>query len=163
MSTENSEDLIDDIKVDNEIDSDLEFEGPLSDASSQEKSESSELDDDVEVLNEISVSKSSFEWDFTNRMRTKTRLYNMVNAKPGLLGDAQNVVSIIDCFSLFFSDHILEKALYYTNKYCLCNTKYMNGKLLTLDELKAFLGILIASGRCNGTRLSLKQIWDTNS
>ena len=31
-----------------------------------------------------------------------------------------------------------------------------------MEELKAFIGVLIASGRCNSSKLSVKNMWNTN-
>lgn len=173
MSSSGSEYLLsEESECDKYFDSDVEFEGALSDASSYDDTiEYPEPSSDVDIEDlgrsttiddDLSFSKSGYEWSSNSKVRTRTRLHNFITDKPGPSGDAEKVESILSTFMLFFSDIILEKILYYTNKFCLNNIRYMYTNTITMEELKAFFGILIASGRCNGSKISFKQIWDTH-
>ena len=157
-----------------DLDDVSEFEISESDDSSNEdfletissSDENGELSNDVDCtpINESSdfllLSRAGFEWSTRPRVHTKSRVHNFVTAPPGIIGDAKNVATIIEAFEIFISNNIVDDLLKYTNKYR--ETKGLMDEKITIQELKAFIGVLIASGRSNGRSLALRNVWDTN-
>ena len=123
------------------------------------------LDDvDSVPINEnhnVLISRSGFEWNITPRIRTRERSHNMI-PQPSMdfLNNAASFETIADAFGLFISNDILEEVVECTNQYRQQYKGLLEGEIL-IDELKAFMGVLLASGRANGLCISLRSVWDT--
>lgn len=154
--------------------SDLDFEVCDSDDAQVEDIIEVESDDelpneeeDTEIPNNnfegnenlIFISKSGYAWNSNPPANTRTRAHNIVSSSKGLREEARDITSVKETFDLFISSNMLEEITTHTNQFC---QRRSGSKQISKSELEAFIGILLASGRCNGRRLALKEIWTSN-
>lgn len=99
-------------------------------------------------------------------LNVRTRSHNIVSQVPGVRRCAKNAMSIIDCWSLFFPDIVIEEIVTYTNIYLAkIRVKYQREKDVldtTLDEIKALFGLLYLSGYLRSKHLNLKDLWSND-
>lgn len=71
-----------------------------------------------------------------------------------------------ESFYLFLSIENIEKMTHYTNLYAVDYTQRLGRKRpwkpVTVNEMKAFIGLLIAAGRNGQNHTSTKQLWSSN-
>jgi hypothetical protein len=143
-------------------DSDIEFEvnddiTDTEDLVEFEKSDStsdSENEDDGEKL----ISKHGYEWSTLPIPLSKRRKCNIVTEKSGLRNGSTLVGTIREMFALFISADIVREICEETNRQL---RRLSNNKIeqLSEDELYAFIGIMLASGRNHTRKLSLNELW----
>ncbi|XP_026476242.1 piggyBac transposable element-derived protein 4 [Ctenocephalides felis] len=83
-----------------------------------------------------------------------------------VIGNAKNAATPIECWSLFFTDEMLNIILTYTNQYIEeVKVKYereRDTKPIDSIELKAFIGLLFLAGVYKANRLCLEELWGIN-
>lgn len=99
-------------------------------------------------------------WEFQNKKRSTTVRQNARNAiktKPGLSKSSGNIHSEMDAFSTSFTDEMFDNTVQHTNKrktnileifgdLLKQSDKYHQMKEVTIDEMKAFIGLLYFFG-----------------
>ena len=87
--------------------------------------------------------------------RTSIGLFD--NSKVGPAPQFQKLTSIQQSFEVFMSDVILSEIQKCTNIFG--QNRYDIWKPVSSNELKAFIGILIAAGRCKENHMSVDLMW----
>lgn len=100
------------------------------------------------------------------RTNVRTRVENIITQLPGVVPEASSAESEIACWSLFFTDDMLQNILVYTNarirqKIVACTnlSKYTHIKECEMSELKAFIGLLYIAGLYRSGRLNTDDLW----
>lgn len=100
----------------------------------------------------------------SNRIRTQAQ--NLLRHLPGVIGNARNATTPLECWNCFFTNDILETIVTYTNQYIQSikdnYERERDARPIDLIELKAFIGLLFLAGVYKGNRLSLEELWGTN-
>ena len=100
----------------------------------------------------------------TKTVRTRQEQINV--RLPGVTTYGRNAKSVLECWSLFFTDDMLQQIVYNTNLYISkLSERYARerrAKPTDLCEMKAFLGLLYLSGTLKCSRLNTKELWDRN-
>lgn len=100
--------------------------------------------------------------------RVRTRRDNIIRIHlPGVRAVAKNAKSVQECWSLFFTEEMLNSIVDNTNKY-ISNvmskyTRERNARVTDIVELKALFGLLYLAGVLKSSRLSTEELWDRNS
>ncbi|KAJ3646387.1 hypothetical protein Zmor_005897 [Zophobas morio] len=94
----------------------------------------------------------------------RTRKSNLVTHLPGPKTYAKNAKSIDDCWSLFFSNDILNLIVQYTNQHInSVKDKFArerSARETDLVEIKAVLGLLYLAGVLKSNRLNVDELWE---
>lgn len=96
--------------------------------------------------------------------KTKTQKYNIITHLPGCKGPAKNVTTPAESFILFFDEFVLDLLVENTNKYIIEVVKdkfsrTRDARLVTKNEIKAFLGLLIAGGVMRSSHLNFDDLF----
>lgn len=96
----------------------------------------------------------------------RTRAHNIILHLPGVKQSARWANSPIECFSLFFTDDIMDLLVINTNIYIeeiRCNfQRDRDSKSTNAEEIRAFLGLLIMSGVLRASHLNFIDLWSTD-
>lgn len=141
-------------------------------------SESSESDAEhyIDILESVNIpenvcnakedaiykSESGLEWYSAPPQIPRSRPHNIStqNKPPGLQGESLNVTSVADMFYLFISKEMVEEICLQTNLYVQNLPKpEVAIPPITVDELYAFIGVLLSSGKVRGHKLHLSELW----
>lgn len=105
------------------------------------------------------------------RTNVRTRNENIITASPGVKSHASYKKSLLDCFELFLSESIMYTILIHTNDRIRTNL-LLSQKTdeavdsarseTSLEELKAFIGLLILAGVFRAGRENLEDLWATD-
>ena len=95
------------------------------------------------------------------------RPHNILTKLPGVVGEtARNSKTKIQCWSLFFSDEIINKIVLFTNQYIdTIKEKFQRDRdcrPTDYTEMKAALGLLYLAGVFRGGHRNLKDFWATD-
>lgn len=106
-------------------------------------------------------------WSKTPPLSTvRTRAHNIVLHLPGVKQSAKSAKSPLECFNLFFTNEILDLLVTNTNKYIeKIRDKFQrdrDAKSTNVDEMKAFLGLLIMAGVLRASHLNYIDLWATD-
>ncbi|GLV46045.1 uncharacterized protein CBL_05132 [Carabus blaptoides fortunei] len=98
---------------------------------------------------------------------TKTRKHNIITHLPGCKGPSKNVTRPSESFFLFFDDFVFDLLVENTNKYIVTEVKdnfsrERDARLVTKNEIKAFLGILIAGGVMRSSHLNFDDLFSVD-
>ncbi|CAH1973428.1 unnamed protein product [Acanthoscelides obtectus] len=97
---------------------------------------------------------------------TRTRSHNIILHLPGVKSSAKSAKTALECFSLFFSDDIINLLVTCTNQYIeVVRGKFQrerDAKDTDVEEMKALLGLLIMSGVLRASHLNFIDLWATN-
>ena len=143
----------------------------------EERKDNSDTEQDGEVTegeNEPE-SESNFFWgkDKTSKWaknppkRTvRKRAHNIITHLPGVIGNARNAKTAVDCWNNLFTDDILNTIVRYTNQYIeSIKPKFSRERDITstdVIEVRAFIGLLYLAGALRGNRQSLEELWGTD-
>ncbi|XP_071052896.1 piggyBac transposable element-derived protein 4-like [Onthophagus taurus] len=99
--------------------------------------------------------------------KTKTQKYNIITHLPGCKGPAKNVTTPAESFILFFDEFVLDLLIENTNKYIIEVVKdkfsrTRDARLVTKNEIKAFLGLLIAGGVMRSSHLNFDDLFSAD-
>ena len=123
--------LIDDILVERHIDSDVGYEEDAVIVNDHDKSSEEEGDEDVisseeegdeddeeEAIETYYLGKDGItKWSKEiPRPNVRTRSHNIITHLPGVVGDAKQCTTALECFNLFISPYIIEQIVSFTNK-----------------------------------------------
>ncbi|CAG4937725.1 unnamed protein product [Parnassius apollo] len=93
----------------------------------------------------------------------RTRSHNIIFHAPGLINEAKDALTPLDCCSFMFSDSLLDTVVTYTNMYIDSihdNFQRKRDCLHTdLSELKALLGLHYYCGKLRGAHLNTMDFW----
>ncbi len=109
--------------------------------------------------------RNKYEWSKempTNRGRRGRE--NILRQREGPLNAARNVTVILDSFSLFFTEEMLDLIIGHTNNFAehyLENGGWMADRWSPIDkiELRAFMSCLLFAGVSRSNNESLEQMW----
>lgn len=109
--------------------------------------------------------RNQFEWSKempANRGRRGRE--NILRLREGPTNSARNVTVIIDSFSLFFTEEMLDLIIVHTNEFAeeyLKNGGWMADRWSPIDkiELRAFISCLLFAGVSKSNNESLEQMW----
>lgn len=154
------EDIIERVEEEPEIIVNIPGNEEVAADNEQNLSENS-LGDDSDDDFTIYRSKSGFFWSSKPPRLSKRRAHNKVNAKPGLTNTSKDITSIREAFDLFMPRSMMDKICEETNRHCqrLLEGTNKNIPPITSNELYAFVGILLAAGKCHGRKLPLEELW----
>jgi Transposase IS4 len=170
--SENEEDLSDC----NESDDDSNISSDSYSGEESDNSFESETEDESDVdqvgassnMKNVFISKEGMEW---SQIPTKHHLnFHREPIQPIGPHDSTKNISIVQTFRLFINDEMLEIIVKYTNKeanvfyeqWNLQNpNKIKHWKLLTIDELLAFIGLTLYAGVTRGRMEGLEELWST--
>lgn len=104
-------------------------------------------------------------WSKTPPATSRTRQSNIVIHLPGCKSAAKDAKSVLDTFSLFFDEHVIDLLVKNTNIYI--NTKVQpnfervrDARLVSPNEMKAFVGLLIVAGVMRSSHLNFQDLFD---
>lgn len=111
------------------------------------------------------VGKDGMTWrKHCTKKTTRTRQENIIVRLPGVKNYAKNAKTPFECWSLFFTDHMLQTIVDNTNLYIAGVAQNYKrdraAKPTDLIEIKALLGLLYLAGTLKSSRLNTKEIWD---
>lgn len=93
----------------------------------------------------------------------RRRAQNVITHLPGVIGNAKNARTAVDCWNNLFTDDILDTIVRYTNQYMeSIKHKFSRERdIVSTDviELRAFIGLLYLAGALRGNRQSLEELW----
>lgn len=99
-------------------------------------------------------------------LNVRTRSHNIILHLPGVKRYAKDAKSIVDCWSLFFPDTVIEEIVSCTNIYLAkIRVKYQREKDVldtNIIEIKALFGLLYLAGYLRSNHLNLKDLWSTD-
>ena len=128
------------------------------DASDQEIDLNSGNDDHSSVPLVYAIS----EGDWQTKMPRKRTGYKDKVKKKGLTANSSSISSFQQAFSLFFSVEVKEIITRYTNQKGFA-VHGDNWKIVDMEEMDAFLGLLIAMGANKDCSISPNDLWETRS
>lgn len=132
----------------------LEYQDENTDSEQEMSEEESEkrLQPSTRKLREPSfIVRDGTRWKkhLNRNLRTRTRSCNIVTQLPGVKGVARHKKTPMEIWSLFITDEMLEKIVFYSNLY-IEQKRYpeqnRTARPTKIDELKALLGLLYISG-----------------
>lgn len=93
----------------------------------------------------------------------RTRQHNLLKILPGVIGNAKNAKTPLECLELFFDETILQKIVECTNIYIQSISHRYQDKSDTrptsLDEMKAVIGLFFLAGVLRSNHLSIFELW----
>lgn len=99
-------------------------------------------------------------------LNVRTRSHNIILHLPGVKRCAKDAKSIVDCWSLFFPDTVIEEIVNCTNIYLAkIRIKYQREKDVldtNIIEIKALFGLLYLAGYLRSNHLNLKDLWSND-
>ena len=131
-----------------------------------EEGEDTESEEDESVPeNDTYVARSGMVWQASEPQYTRRRGHNIMNITPGPTDISKAAMTIKDHFLFFFPTEILELICRETNNYAhaATDTDDTSWTDLTIHELCAYMGILLAAGRLQGRKLHVSQMWRQNA
>lgn len=140
----------------------------------REEDSETEQEDDSDNEEEEEIHEGSYslgkdkitKWYCEPTPKTRTQAHNLVRHLPGVIGEAKNAKTPLECWSYFFDDDILQRVVTYTNEYITSikenYQRERDTKLIDIIELKAFIGLLYLAGVYKSNRQSLEELWGTN-
>ncbi|XP_071052585.1 piggyBac transposable element-derived protein 4-like [Onthophagus taurus] len=158
---EDSEEEIDNVE---EADSD-DSESHVSDKQSEE--DESVVEDEPETVEgsrrrKFVYGKDKHQWCLTTP-ESRGRRSNITIILPKVIGAAARSRTILEIWSTLFTQDILNIVLKYTNaeieRFIQDNNDCASFQPITLNELKAFIGLLYFGGMQNNNRVNLTEIW----
>lgn len=100
------------------------------------------------------------------RQNVRTRAENIITQLPGVTQGAKFATSELECWGLFFSNEMLQNILRYTNvrikrkiEACEDLSKHTYMKECSMEEFRAFLGLLYIAGLNRSGRQNLSDLW----
>ncbi|XP_049313697.1 uncharacterized protein LOC125778695 [Bactrocera dorsalis] len=101
----------------------------------------------------------------TTKVSNRTPSRNIVHIMPGPKEGAKGIVDPLKCFELFFTTELRDEVLLRTNEYIdQAATKYTiqntTTSQVTIEELRALIGIFIMSGAIKNNHLSTVELFD---
>lgn len=103
------------------------------------------------------------------RQNVRTRAENIITQLPGVTPEAKSATSELECWDLFFSNDMLQNVLKFTNvriqrKIESCNdlAKHTYMKECSIEEFKAFIGLLYIAGLNRSGRQNLSDLWSSD-
>ena len=152
---EDESDVSDNVEEDDEEQDELEDFG--------ESDNESEDDDQSARQNHDYVARSGMIWHATQPSYTRRRGHNIINILPGPTDMSKAAQTIRDHFLLFFPNDVLELICRETNNYAhTAAADYADETPwtdMTVNELCAYMGILLAAGKLHGRKLHISQMW----
>jgi hypothetical protein len=105
--------------------------------------------------------KNAFKWQTVPNFDSNKTFYESFG--PRLNEPFKHLKTVDQFFSSVFTDQLLEKIVFYTNE--SLNLKYGEKvqEPISLNELKAFIGLLITFGITKKRKISVEKIWKPNS
>ena len=94
--------------------------------------------------------------------RTRTRRRDIVNATSGLTDSSRHVSSFAEAFSLFMTVDTKQSIVRYTNQKGL-KTHGSDWNAVSMMEMDAYLGLLIAMGANHDQKTSIPDLWSARS
>ena len=98
--------------------------------------------------------------------RVRTRKENIIVRLPGVKQYAKNAKSVLECWSLYFTDDMLaiivDNTNLYISKLTEKYTRERRAKPTDVCEIKALLGLLYLAGTLKSSRLNTKELWERN-
>lgn len=95
--------------------------------------------------------------------RVKRSSHNIVLQLPGVIGEARNSISRLDCWKCIMSDEVVNLIVKYTNIYIVkIQNRFQrdrDAKVIDVVEYKAFIGLLYLAGSLRSNRQSLEELW----
>lgn len=163
-----SEEEIDNVSQRSE-ESDSEQEGIL-DNLEEPESVPAATSQSAEVRGTSYTSKDGTKWSKDcPRQSVRVRSENIITNAPGVKGTAKLAKTEIETWSLFITDSMLNTVLTYTNIQIKDkrekhpkNKEQYHMKDATLEDLKAFIGLLYIAGLNRSNRQNLNDLWRTD-
>jgi hypothetical protein len=123
-----------------------------------------------EVRGTFYTSKDGTKWSKDcPRQSVRTRSENIITNAPGVKGTAKFAKTEIETWSLFITNSMLNNILTYTNiqiknkrESCPENKEQYHMTDASLDELKAYIGLLYIAGLNRSNRQNLNDLWATD-
>lgn len=95
------------------------------------------------------------------------RAHNIVTQAPGVLGNAKNAKSVLDCWEILFSDDMIDLISKYTNdeieRKQVNYTKNNSVKKTDMSEIKAVFGLLYLASFYKSNHQNLVDLWATDA
>ncbi|KAG5866514.1 hypothetical protein JTB14_016368 [Gonioctena quinquepunctata] len=171
VSDEDSEDAEDHVLIDNDVKDVQNYsDSDVNAASSSENVEDSENELLSETRERLLAnntrsynSKAGMTWTSQHPPVTRRRAHNIATFLEGLQNESETITSIKEAFQLFFSEGMMNEICLNTNlrgnafveKWNERNPdRQKNWKNVTMNELHASMGILLAAGRNHETMRS---------
>jgi len=149
-------------KIDSEPD---EIEGQVADQTDNE--DSSEDSSSMPTF----ISKDGTVWYKQPKKRKKSLMRNIIRHELGMTNSIKNFESMLEVFSLFITDDIIDIIVNETNnkaisEYDKWNTenpeKQKNWKPTDGIEIKAYIGLLISQSAKEATKEPIEMLWHTD-
>lgn len=102
---------------------------------------------------------------FYQRKNVRTRTDNLVTQLPGVKGEARQMKTAMEIWSLFFTNEMLEKIVFYTNQHIELkqySESNRTARLTDIDELKALFGLLYIAGKNRQNHQNASDLFRTN-
>ncbi|KAJ8948877.1 hypothetical protein NQ314_008338, partial [Rhamnusium bicolor] len=106
------------------------------------------------------------QWKKACPPKTRTKVHNIFDKKPGPVNNAANAKTIFECFEIFFTEKIIQAVTQSTNIYIDdIKEKYehdIDAKPTGTCEIRALLGMLYLLGVCKSGRQNITDFWRTD-
>ncbi|KAJ8931951.1 hypothetical protein NQ314_015092 [Rhamnusium bicolor] len=106
------------------------------------------------------------QWKKVCPPKTRTKVHNIFDKKPGPVNNAANAMTILECFEIFLTEKIIQAVTQSTNIYIdEIKEKYerdRDAKPTDTYEIRALLGMLYLLGVCKSGRQNIKDFWRTD-
>lgn len=147
-------------------DNDPDYLEEKSDSESEQSAEEEESEEPHSTKRvTVLKGKSGYKWStVAPERRGRHKMRNLVTHLPGPKGEARNITTPLEAWSLLLSDDILEKVVAHTNEQitrCSSTTttpQTYQGKI-DIIELKAFIGLSYLAGVRKAAKLHLNELW----
>lgn len=107
------------------------------------------------------TSRYGHEWSSLPPSSSRRRIQNIITERPGLINGNDHVNTIREMFDLFVTAEMIKEICEETTRQfdSLPGNKM---RPLSEEEVYAFIGIMLASGRNRSRKLSLHELWTTD-
>lgn len=119
----------------------------------------------IKPVKGVLTSKSGYSWTTAVQQPTSGKIHTR-NIQQGPTSRAANTATPEECANLFITDVMLEIVLTHTNieierqRQTYKNPKSVTLRYICLQELKAYIGLLILSGALKNNNLSAEKVFD---
>lgn len=160
----NEEDVLENEDNGDESDTDAEdiVEERQEDSDSEQEGDSSEED---ECCTDVCLGKDKItKWSKKKpNTRVKRASHNVLMHLPGVIGEARNASSPLECWKCIMSEEMIKMIVNYTNIFIeSIRNRFQrdrDAKPTDVAEFKAFIGLLYLAGALRSNRQSLEELW----
>lgn len=156
-------------------DPESDAESEHSDHNTDSEQSEGQYEDDSESETDGSVSPSDIlignnrvtRWRLTQpKRRVRRGRENIITHLPGVKSVAKDAKTRLECWKLFFPDHIIDNIVKYTNIYLEKMRPFYNRsrdcRETNSTEIFALIGLLYMAGMKKAQHLNVKELWDTD-